>query len=51
VAWSGNLKPEIKTDISFKSLTGRGSGEEFQMKFQGEGFVVVQPLEEYPAIE
>jgi len=51
VAWSGNLRPEIKTDISFKSLTGRGSGEEFQMKFQGEGFVVVQPLEEYPAIE
>ncbi|MDZ4172823.1 MAG: AIM24 family protein [Methanobacteriaceae archaeon] len=46
VAWSGNLKPEIKTDINLKSLTGRGSGEEFQMKFQGDGFVVVQPFEE-----
>jgi uncharacterized protein (AIM24 family) len=46
VAWSGNLKPQMKTDISFKSVTGRGSGEEFQMKFEGEGFVIVQPLEE-----
>ncbi|MDZ4171170.1 MAG: AIM24 family protein [Methanobacteriaceae archaeon] len=46
VAWSENLKPEIKTDINLKSLTGRGSGEEFQMKFQGDGFVVVQPFEE-----
>lgn len=51
VAWSGNLAPEIKTDISFKSLTGRGSGEEFQMKFQGDGFVVVQPFEEIYRIE
>jgi uncharacterized protein (AIM24 family) len=51
VAWSGNLAPEMKTDISFKSLTGRGSGEEFQMKFQGDGFVVVQPFEEVPKIQ
>ncbi len=51
VAWSGTLSPEIKTDISFKSLTGRGSGEEFQMKFQGEGFVVVQPFEEITPIQ
>lgn len=51
VAWSGTLRPEIKTDISFKSLTGRGSGEEFQMKFEGEGFVVVQPFEEITPIQ
>ncbi|MCK9151939.1 AIM24 family protein [Methanobacterium alcaliphilum] len=51
VAWSGNLAPEIKTDISFKSITGRGSGEEFQMKFQGDGFVVVQPFEEVYKVE
>jgi uncharacterized protein (AIM24 family) len=46
VAWSGNLKPEFKTDISFKTFIGRGSGESFRMKFEGEGWVIVQPYEE-----
>ncbi|MCM3571575.1 MULTISPECIES: AIM24 family protein [Mesobacillus] len=46
VAWSGNLQPEFVTDISFKTFLGRGSGESIQMKFSGEGFVVVQPYEE-----
>lgn len=46
VAWSGNLEPEIKTDISLKTLVGRSSGESVQMAFKGEGFVVVQPYEE-----
>lgn len=46
IAWSGNLVPELKTDISFKTFFGRGSGESFQMKFQGDGFVVIQPYEE-----
>jgi uncharacterized protein (AIM24 family) len=46
VAWAGTLSPEIKTDVSVKTLLGRGSGESIQMKFQGEGFVVVQPFEE-----
>ncbi|MEH7885817.1 AIM24 family protein [Bacillus sp. JJ1609] len=46
VAWSGNLQPEFVTDISLKTFLGRGSGESIQMKFSGEGFVVVQPYEE-----
>lgn len=46
IAWSGNLEPEIKTDISFKSFIGRGSGESIQLVFKGDGFVVVQPYEE-----
>lgn len=46
VAWSGNLVPTMKTDISLKTLIGRGSGESFQMKFEGEGWVIVQPCEE-----
>jgi len=46
VAWSGNLYPELKTDISFKTFFGRGSGESLQMRFDGDGFVVVQPFEE-----
>lgn len=46
IAWSGNLQPEFKTDVSLKTFFGRGSGESMQMMFQGEGFVVVQPYEE-----
>lgn len=46
VAWSDGLNPDIHTDISFKTFLGRGSGESFQMKFQGNGWVVLQPYEE-----
>lgn len=46
VAWSGNLTPNLKTDVSWKTLVGRGSGESIQMLFDGDGFVVVQPYEE-----
>jgi uncharacterized protein (AIM24 family) len=46
IAWSANLAPDIKADLSFRTFLGRGSGESFQMKFDGDGFVVVQPYEE-----
>lgn len=47
VAWSGNLQPEFRTDVSLRTFVGRGSGESLQMQFSGsEGFVVVQPFEE-----
>jgi uncharacterized protein (AIM24 family) len=46
IAWSGNLTPEFKVDVTLKSFFGRGSGESFQMRFQGDGFVVIQPYEE-----
>ena len=46
IAWSGNLTPEFKTDVSLKTFFGRGSGESLQMQFRGNGFVVVQPYEE-----
>jgi len=49
VAWSGNLSPNFKTDISLKTLLGRQSGESFQMEFVGDGFVVIQPYEEVVA--
>lgn len=49
VAWSGNLAPEFATDITLGTLFGRGSGESVQMKFQGDGWVVVQPYEEMSA--
>jgi uncharacterized protein (AIM24 family) len=46
VAWSGNLTPDFVTDITIGTFLGRASGESLQMKFQGEGWVVVQPYEE-----
>jgi uncharacterized protein (AIM24 family) len=46
IAWSGNLTPDLKTDISLRTFLGRGSGESLQMMFQGDGFVVIQPFEE-----
>ena len=46
IAWSGGLTPEFKTDVSFKTFLGRGSGESIQMMFNGDGFVVIQPYEE-----
>ncbi|MBK8206780.1 MAG: AIM24 family protein [Planctomycetes bacterium] len=46
IAWSGNLYPELKTDISLGTFFGRGSGESLQMAFNGDGFVVIQPFEE-----
>lgn len=46
VAWSGNLNPQMKTDISLKTFIGRGSGESFQLMFEGDGWVIVQPCEE-----
>ncbi len=46
VAWSGTLKPDVHTDMSLKTFLGRGSGESFQLKFQGDGWVLLQPYEE-----
>lgn len=46
IAWTGGLTPQLKTDISLRTFLGRGSGESLQMLFEGEGYVVVQPLEE-----
>lgn len=46
VAWSGGLTPEVVTDVSLGTLLGRGSGESIQLRFAGDGWVVVQPYEE-----
>ncbi|MFC6840794.1 AIM24 family protein [Xanthomonas theicola] len=46
VAWSGGLTPKIVADLSLGTLLGRGSGESIQLRFAGEGWVVVQPYEE-----
>lgn len=45
VCWSANLDVQLKTSIGMKALMGRSSGEEMQLAFGGQGFVVVQPSE------
>lgn len=46
VAWSEDLSPSIKTNLTLGSFIGRGSGESFQLEFVGNGWVLVQPYEE-----
>ncbi len=46
VAWSDGLQTSVKADVNLKTILGRASGETFQMRFDGQGFVVVQPYEE-----
>lgn len=48
VAWSVNLQTSIKSSFTAGALIGRGSGEAFQVAFQGPGFVIVQPSEGVP---
>lgn len=45
IAWSTKLNVSIHSTFKAGSLIGRGSGEAFQMAFEGQGFVVVQPGE------
>lgn len=45
LAWTSSLNVSIKSSFKAGSLIGRGSGEVFQMQFEGQGFVVVQPGE------
>jgi uncharacterized protein (AIM24 family) len=45
IVWSSGVSTSVKTDVNFKTLTGRGSGETVQMRFDGDGWVLVQPSE------
>jgi uncharacterized protein (AIM24 family)/stress response protein SCP2 len=51
IAWSENLRPDLRVNQDLRSMFGRGGGETLQMAFQGSGFVVVQPYEEAAAME
>ncbi|MBF0689083.1 MAG: AIM24 family protein [Cellulomonas sp.] len=45
VCWSANLVPDVVSSMNMTSLLRGGTGEAFQYKFHGPGFVVVQPSE------
>lgn len=52
IAWSAGLEPTVNVDANLKSLKGMlgsmTSGETFQLAFQGNGYVIVQPSEDAP---
>lgn len=45
VMWTTGVTMNVKSDVSMKTLIGKGSGETFQMGFSGQGWVMVQPSE------
>lgn len=45
LCWSSHLHPSFKNDMNLGTLFGRSSGESYQMAFNGDGFVIVQPSE------
>ncbi|GIG38761.1 AIM24 family protein [Cellulomonas phragmiteti] len=50
VCWSANLVPDVVSSMNMSSLLRGGTGEAFQYKFHGPGFVVVQPSEGFAGI-
>ena len=48
ITWSSGVSTSVKTDVSIKTLVGRGSGESVQIAFSGQGWVLVQPSEGRP---
>ena len=45
ITWASSVKTSVKTDVKLKGLIGLGSGETFQIAFNGPGWVLVQPSE------
>ena len=45
VAWSSALQTRLVRTAGATALIGRGSGEDFQLAFSGQGFLVVQASE------
>ena len=45
IAHTGNLRQDFQTGVSWRSLLGESCGESFQIRFEGEGLVYVQPSE------
>ncbi|WP_445396096.1 AIM24 family protein [Streptomyces sp. LE64] len=45
VAHQGDLRQTFQSGVTFRTLIGEGGGEAFQIRFEGEGLVYVQPSE------
>ncbi len=45
IAHQGNLQQSFQSGVNFRTIMGEGSGESFQIRFEGDGLVYVQPSE------
>lgn len=45
ITWSSGVSSTIKADVNLKSMIGKTSGEEIQIAFSGQGWVLIQPSE------
>jgi uncharacterized protein (AIM24 family) len=45
IAHTGNLRQHFQTGVSWRTVIGESSGESFQIRFEGDGLVYVQPSE------
>ncbi|WP_431947795.1 AIM24 family protein [Actinacidiphila sp. bgisy167] len=45
VAHTGNLQQHFQTGVSWRTVIGESGGESFQIRFEGDGLVYVQPSE------
>ncbi|WP_069170649.1 AIM24 family protein [Streptomyces griseus] len=45
IAHQGDLRQHFQSGVSFRTFMGEGSGESFQIRFEGDGLVYVQPSE------
>lgn len=48
VMWSSGVQTTIQAALDWKTVIGRGSGESFQIAYNGDGWVLVQPSEAKP---
>ncbi|MFD3477984.1 AIM24 family protein [Streptomyces sp. NPDC058695] len=45
VAHQGNVRQSFQSGVTFRTFMGEGGGEAFQIRFEGDGLVYVQPSE------
>ena len=45
VAHQGNVRQSFQSGVTFRTFIGEGGGEAFQIRFEGDGLVYVQPSE------
>ena len=45
IAWRGDVRTSVRSDDSYKTFLGRGSGETLQIAFEGPVWVLLQPSE------
>ena len=45
ITWSSGVRTQLKSDFNAKTLIGKGSGETWQVAFEGSGWVLIQPSE------